>query len=46
MNPDTCHVGLGTLLNGKKFDSSRDKGRPFSFKVGQGEVIRGKLNKY
>jgi hypothetical protein len=32
---------VGTLENGSKFDSSRDKGQPFPVKVGVGQVIRG-----
>lgn len=32
---------VGTLTNGKKFDSSIDRGQPFSFQLGAGFVIRG-----
>ena len=39
---DTVSVHyVGTLTNGTRFDSSYDRGQPYAFRIGAGQVIAG-----
>ena len=36
-----CHYTGRLASNGRVFDSSYERGRPLTFKIGAGEVIKG-----
>ncbi len=39
---DTVKVHyVGTLMDGRKFESSRDRGEPYAFQLGRGAVLAG-----